>query len=177
MIRRGWLALAGALLVILPAQAIAQRSGCRTIRALTNADGRDFADLNLGLGSAALTVRAGSRASDLEGPNACDISSENVLRDLDCRWRFYGEAEAIAFYEPLLARMRTCLAEGMTEAELPTRTEGWLVMRRHEAILGAEFTQTKVELSLVDATRRSDPAATPNANYYVQITVSFEQGD
>jgi len=170
--------LAGALLlIVLPLQALAQQTGCRTIRAMTNADRREFADLAIGLGPSALTLRGRSRAGDLEGPNECELSSENVIRDLDCRWRFYGEAEAIAFYEPLLARMRACLAEGMTEAEIATRTPGWQIMRRHETIVAAEYSQTKVELSLVDATRRSDAEATPNANYYVQLTASFEQGD
>ncbi len=177
MMRRAGLGLAGALLLTLPTHAIAQSSGCRTIRALTNADRRDFADLAIGLGSVALTMRPGPRADDFEGPNTCMLRSESVFRDLDCRWHFYDSDQAAAFYEPMLARMRRCLNEGMQEAELPALQEGLVVTRRHETIIGAEYSQTKVELSLVDATRRSDAEATPNANYYIQLTVSFEQGD
>lgn len=175
---RGATVLAGALLmIILPSQALAQQAGCRTIRAITNADRRDFADLRIGVGSGALTLRAGSRTADLEGPAECAISSVHDQRSIDCRWRFFDQAQAAAYYEPLLTRMRACLADTMQQGEIPARTDGWLVTRRHEALLAAEYSQTKVALSLVDATGRSDPQATPNSNHYVQLTVEFEQGD
>ena len=72
--------------------------------------------------------------------------------------------------------MRSCLRDPIQEAEITTQTEGWRIVRRHEALLGAEYTQTKVELLLVDATRNGAEAA-PDARFYVQILVEFEQGD
>ena len=173
--RASW--LAGALLLVLPSQALAQQANCRTIRALTNADRRDFDDLRFAIGSASLTLRSGARAPDLEGPTACEIRSAGDQRDIDCRWRFYDLASATDFYDNLLVRMRTCIPDPMAAAGIATQVQGWQVIRRNEALIGAEFTQTKVELSLVDATRRPDPDADPIANHYVQLTVEFEQGD
>ncbi len=177
MRRRFASALAGALLLLPPSQALAQQAHCRTIRALTNADGREFADLRFNLGSAAVTLRAGSRAPDLEGAAECEMRTEGDHRDIECRWRFYDQTAATDFYDNLLARMRTCLAEPMPDAEINTRTEGWLVTRRHIAMLMAEYSQTDLELSLVDATSRGEPDAAPASRYFVQIAVAFEQGD
>ncbi len=177
MTRRGASLLAGLLLLLIPGQAIAQQAGCRTLRALTNADRRNFADLRFGVGSGALSVSAGTRSGDLDGPAECEISSIHDNRDIDCRWRFFDQAQATQFYEPLLARMRSCLREPVQEAEIATRNEGWRILRRHEALLGAEYSQTQVELLLVDASRRSDTEATPDAPFYVQLRVEFEQGD
>ena len=122
------------------------------------------------------SLSAGSRV-DLDGPAECEISSIHDNRDIDCRWRFFDQAQATRFYEPLLARMSSCMREPMQEAEIATRTEGWRILRRHEALLGAEYSQTKVDLLLVDATRRADAEATPDAAFYVQLRVEFEQGD
>ena len=170
--RASW--LAGALLLlVLPSQALAQQANCRTIRALTNADRRDFDDLGFAIGSASLTLRSGARAPDLEGPTECEIRSAGDHRDIDCRWRFYDLAPATDFYDNLLARMRACIADAMPAAEIATRTEGWRVLRRHEALIAAEFSQTRVELDLVDATPRSEEPPI----HYVQVLVEFEQGD
>ncbi len=170
-------AIAALLLIAAPLPALAAARDCATIRAITNADGRDFADLRIAFGpGAGVLLGVGGARPDLPAAAACDVSAENVTKDLSCRWTFVNEATAAAFFDPLLARMQRCLPDGLPPAEIATQIPGWRLIRNHETLVAAPYSQTKVTLALVDA-RREGGIAMSMGDYLVALTVEFEQGD
>ncbi|HTU09293.1 MAG TPA: hypothetical protein VMG08_00225 [Allosphingosinicella sp.] len=70
-----------------PAMAAAQDQ-CRAIRALTNMDGRGFADLAVGFARNPyrMSVRIG-RAEALPTPEDCSLSADESDLELVCYWR------------------------------------------------------------------------------------------
>jgi hypothetical protein len=174
--RASALALLAAAWLATPA--LAAERGCRTIRALTNADRRDFADLRIAIGpDSGVSLRTRSREAELEAADECRLSREGDRRDLSCRWRFPDRAQALAFFEPLLARMSRCLGTGLTETEVAGIAPGREATRRHQALITAPYSQTRVELAVIEpaGTAGEGPAGFPS--HVVQLTVEFEQGD
>ena len=170
------LTLLAAALLSMPA--LAAERDCRTIRALTNSDRRDFADLRLAMGpDSGVSLRTRSHQAELEAADECRLSREGDRRDLSCRWRFADRAQALAFFEPLLARMGRCLGTGLTQAEATGITPGREAMRSHQALITAPYSQTRVELAVIEPAGATDEGAAGFARYVVQLTVEFEQGD
>ena len=164
-------ALLAASAVATPGQA--QKSDCATLRALTNADGRKFADLRFNVDARSnLTVRVGRGKADLTDPESCDLNYDQSDIDLSCQWRFPDYAAALAFFDPLVEKMRRCLNVPLPSTEIASRTPGWMALRKNEADLTAGKGDTHVELSLIEYT--PDAAASDGVTYYVDLNSEWD---
>ncbi len=164
--------------ICLSTPALAAERDCRTIRALANADRRDFADLRLAMGpDSGVSLSARSRPADLEPADECRLSREGDRRDLSCRWRFADRAQALAFFEPLLERMGRCLGTGLTQVEIEGAGADRAATRSHQALITASYSQTRVELSVIEPAGATDEGPAGFAQHVVQLSVEFEQGD
>jgi hypothetical protein len=158
------------LAVAVPAQVEAQGRDCDGIRALTNADGRKFADLRFNVDSrSGFSVRIGRGKPDPADPESCDLNYDQSDIELSCQWRFPDYAAAVAFIDPLVEKMRRCLNAPFPSAEIAARSPGWLAIRKHEADLTARQGETHVELSLVEYTRASDNLLPAEIAYFVDL--------
>ena len=157
----------------MPAEA--QRRDCSTVRALANADGRRFADLHFGVDpKSGVSVRAERGKPDLANPETCDLDIDRTDSTLSCQWRFPDYAAAIAFFEPLLERMRRCLASPLPAVEIATKSPGWLILRRHQAEFTVGEGETSVELSLIEYTREADDSLPASLDYFVDLTSEWD---
>lgn len=169
--RPALIALFAAAAVATPAQA--QKSDCATLRALTNADGRKFADLRFDVDSRSdLTVRVGRGKPDLADPEECELSYSALGIEISCEWRFPNYAAASAFFDPLLEKMRRCLNVPLPSTEIASRTPGWMALRRNEADHTAGKGETHVELSLIEYT--PDDPASGGVTYYVDLQSGWD---
>lgn len=157
-----------------PAGAEAQGRDCAVIRALTNADGRKFADLKFNVDPrSGFSVRAGRGKSDLTDPESCDVDYDQSDIDLSCQWRFPDYAAALAFFDPLVEKMRRCLNVPLPSTVIASPSPGWMALRKNEADLTAGSGSTHIELSLVEYTPQSADA-TPGTTYYVDLNSEWD---
>lgn len=124
-----------------------------------------------------VSLRARSHQAELEAADECRLSSEGDRRNLSCRWRFPDRPQALAFFEPLLANMGRCLGAGLTVMEAEAITPGREGTRSHEALITAPYSQTRVELALIEPAHATDEDSAGFPQHIVQLTVEFEQGD
>jgi hypothetical protein len=163
--------LAGFLAVAVPAPTDAQGRECGVLRAVTNADGRKFADIRFNLDTkSGFSVRVGRGKSDLADPESCDLNYDQTDITLSCQWRFPDYAAALAFFDPLVEKMRRCLSVPLPSAEIAPQSPGWLIMRKHEADLTAGKGDTRVEISLVEYTRTTDEPLPADLAYFVDLS-------
>lgn len=170
------LTLPAALLLSMPA--FAAERDCRTIRALANADRRDFADLRLAMGpDSGVSLGTRSRRAEIEAADECRLSREGDRRDLSCRWRFADRSQALAFFEPLLDRMGRCLGTLLSPAEAEGIPAGEAALRSHQVLIAAPFSHTRIDLAVIEPAGETDDASSGFARHVVRLTVQFEQGD
>jgi hypothetical protein len=164
---RAVLALA---LVAMPAMAAAQ-SQCRAIRALTNADGRGFADLSIGVARNPLrvTVRIG-REEALPTPESCDLDVDPDDVDLTCYWRPGDYSATNALFDTLIARLQQCLDGRLTPPSGPTSYGSTTWLRRSSTDLRTEGGVTQIDLSLIET---PDAVHSP-AHHYISLSVSYD---
>ena len=105
-------------LAIVPAAA-QTRDDCRAIRALTNADGRRFADVSLGIARAPYRVSLGIRGVEaLPSPESCNLgvyTDEVVIR---CTWMGGHDISAGMTYDRVFAVLNRCLTGISPSTEL-----------------------------------------------------------
>lgn len=171
--RRLGLALSAAALTMTPTIAAAQDQ-CRTIRAMTNADGRNFADLDFGIARNPyrMIVRAG-RGDALPTPKNCDFSVEANDVDMDCDWLPGDYAAAAALYDSLFARFQQCLGGRLTAPSGPSAYGNWIALRRSTTALAMERGETTIDLLLIEA---AGTAETP-AYHYISLSMSHQPSD
>lgn len=164
---RALLALA---LVAMPAMAAAQNQ-CRTIRAMTNADGRKFADLSFGSGRNPyrMTIRSG-REEGLPTPNHCDLSADSDEVSFTCYWSRGDHATMTGVFDGLFARLQNCLGGGLTAPGGPSPYGDAIALRTSRTALPADGGETVVELALIEAPE----AAGLSRSHYVTLNVTHE---
>ena len=148
--------LAAALLAAAwPAQAASL--DCRAVRAVTNGDGRNFADLNFeARPRARLPLRVGRGPGVVANAETCDTDIDETSSDIACEWVFADYVAAAGFYDGLLDRLRVCLGQAVAEAEAdaPPESEPAAASARQLRANEAEFTlarwETELELSLTE---------------------------
>jgi hypothetical protein len=170
--------LAAALLAATwPAQAASL--DCRPVRAVTNGDGRNFADLNFeARPRARLPLRVGRGPGVVANAETCDTDIDEDSGDIACEWVFADYVAAAGFYDGLLDRLRVCLGQAVAEAEAdaPPESEPAAASARKLRANEAEFTlarwETELELSL---TEEPQPAS---VRYLVKLSAdSSRNGD
>jgi len=165
-------AAAVAALAMSPAVAAAQDQ-CRAIRAMTNADGRKFADLQIGIArSYGITVRGG-RGEALPTPKDCDVSADAESVDLSCTWLPGSYEATAAFYESLFARLQSCLGGRLAAPSGPRPHGGFVALRQSETALATDGGETTVTLALIEA---PEGEGVP-AYHYVRLAVSHMAGE
>ncbi len=166
--------LAFAIAATAPAQAATQSRDCATVRALANADGRKFADLRFNVDSrSGFSVRVGRGKADLTDPESCDLNYDQSDIDLSCQWRFPDYAAALAFFDPLVEKMRRCLNVPLPSTAIASPSPGWMALRRNEADLKAGSGSTHIELSLIEYTPQHADAS-PGTTYYVDLNSEWD---
>jgi len=171
--RRLGLALAAAALTAAPTIVSAQDQ-CRTIRAMTNADGRKFADLSFGVARDPyrMTVRAG-RGEALPTPENCDLSADADDVDMACHWRPGDYAATTALYDSLLARFQRCLGGRLAAPSGPSDYGGATALRRSSTVLDMDRGETTIDLSLIEAAQTAEIPA----YHYISLSVSHQPRD
>ena len=164
----------------LPAPAAAQDRDCRTLRAFANADGRNLADLQLGIDpGSGVELRSGRDSSELSDAKSCDVEADRNGILASCQWQFRDYASAVAFFEPMLERLRRCLDHRLPTGQITSGTSGWLVMRRHQAEIVTAGSETQLEFQLIEWDRRADAYLPASLTYFVQLDteLEFEESD
>lgn len=166
--RRTGLAVLALALVAMPATAAAQDS-CRAIRALTNADGRHFADLVLGVarGPQRMSVRAG-RDQLTPAPENCDISADADDVDVSCYWRAGDYAATSALFDQLLNRFQECLGGRLEAAHGPAAYGDARALRQSETRLALGGGETSIGLFLIESPNTAQVAS----YHYITVSVS-----
>jgi hypothetical protein len=162
----------------LPAEASTLDRECRAVRALTNGDGRNFADLNFeAQPRARLPLRVGRGAAAVANAETCESSIAEDSSDIECEWAFPDYVAAAGFYDGLLERLRLCLGQAIAEAEAdaPPTTEPAAVARRKLRANEAEYTlarwQTELVLGLTE-----DPQAA-SVRYLVALSADSSRDE
>jgi hypothetical protein len=168
--RRPARALLALALVAMPAMAAAQDQ-CRTIRAMTNADGRKFADLSFGFGRNPyrMTIRSG-REEGLPTPDHCDLAAESDEVSFTCYWARGDYAAMTGVFDGLFARLQTCLGGGLTAPAGPSPYGDAIALRKSRTALPADGGETVVELALIEAAATADL----DRSHYVTLNVTHE---
>ena len=171
-LRRGF-ALLLAACCLAPTMAAAQ-DPCRTIRALTNADGRRFADLSFRVGRdpLRLDIVAGGSAA-LPAPRECSYSVHPDQVDLSCTWVPEGYEANAQLLDSLLARFRRCMGGQLTSSSAPEPYGNASALRHSAITLATAGGETRLSLYLIAA------PATPElaAYHYLQLTMLYEPGE
>jgi len=151
--------LAAALLATsaVPAEAATLDRQCRAVRALTNGDGRNFADLNFeAQPRARLQLRLGRGPGVVANAETCDSNISEDSSEIECEWPFPDYMAAAGFYDGLLDRLRVCLGQAIAEAEAddPPTSEPQAASQRKLRANEADFIlvrwHTELELSLTE---------------------------
>jgi hypothetical protein len=149
-------ALVAAALLAAAWPAQAARLDCRAVRAVSNGDGRNFADLNFeAQPRARLQLRVGRGRGVVANAETCESSIDEGSSDMECEWAFPDYVAAAGFYDGLIDRLRVCLGQAIpeAEAEAPEGEQAQAVQRQLRAN-EAEFTlaqwQTQLSLSLTE---------------------------
>jgi hypothetical protein len=168
--RRRSVALLLAACCIAPGMAAAQDQ-CRTIRALTNMDGRRFADLSIRVGGDPfrLDIAAG-RSAPLPAPKDCSFALDADDVDISCIWRPEGYEANVQLFDSLLARFRQCLGEVLTPPSGPQPYGDARALRDSTTTLPTAGGETRLSLFLIES-----PATPQLASYhYVTMSVAYE---
>ena len=166
MTRLAAVALALAL-AALPASAIAQDQ-CRPIRALTNADGRNFTDLSLGVGRDPYRMRVRAGGEELSPtPENCDVSADAGEVSLSCTWRPGDYAATAALFDQLFGRFQQCLGGQLAAASGPESYGSARALRQSETELTQGGGQTMLGLFLIEL----------GTHHYITLSVSHAPSD
>lgn len=171
--RRVGLAVSAAALTMTPTIAAAQDQ-CRTIRSMTNADGRRFADLVFGIARNPyrMIVRAG-RGDALPTPKSCDLSADANDIALGCDWTPGDYAATTALYDSLFARFQQCLGGRLTAPSGPSAYASWTALRKSTTALDMGGGETTIDLALIESVATAE---TP-AYHYISLSVSHQPAD
>ena len=130
---------------------------CRAIRAVTNGDGRNFADLDFeARPRARLPLRVGRGPGVVANSETCDTDIDEDSSDNACEWVFADYVAAAGFYDGLLDRLRVCLGHAVPEAEAdaPPQSEPAAAserkLRANEAELTLAGWETELVLGLIE---------------------------
>jgi hypothetical protein len=172
-VRHRLLAVPLALCCMAPGVAAAQDQ-CRTIRAITNADGRRFADLSVRvlLDPPRLHVAAG-RAVPLPAPRDCSFTVHPDDTDLTCSWVPGTPAASAELFDVLLARLRRCLDNRVGPVTGPQPYGNARALRDSTTTFATEGGETRLSLLLIES------PATPElaAYHYVALSVGYEAAE
>jgi hypothetical protein len=152
----------------------AAQDQCRTIRALTNADGRRFADLSFRVGRDPyrLDIVAGGSAA-LPAPRECSYGGYPDMVELACTWVPEGYDANVQLYDSLLARFRQCLGGRLTPPSGPEPYGNASALRNSTTAFPTAGGETRLSLYLIEA-----PATPELASYhYIQLTMLYEPGE
>jgi len=144
---------------------------CRAIRAITNMDGRRFADVAVGYAANPLrtSVRVG-RTEALPTPDNCDVSADADGIDLECYWPHGDYATNNALYTALFERLQTCLGNGLTPPTGPRSYNGsesiWL--KESTSTLPTPGGETQIQLMLIEAHDANQPIS-----HYISLSINF----
>jgi hypothetical protein len=172
---------ASLVLGAMPAQLAAQDRDCRTIQAMTNADGRDFADLRFGIGRPGISVRAGRGELGFANPEGCDLRSASDDASVSCQWHFADYTAAQAFYGQFLDRLRACLPIEVPQVPNNSSQPNYVIMRRNKAEdYRTPHWRVDLEVELVEYTYTPTPPATPGpsvVSYDVNLQIDYSPRD
>ena len=172
MRRRAAVVLALAL-PAMPASAVAQDQ-CRLIRALTNADGRNFADLSLGVGRNPYRMSVRARGEELSpAPENCDVSADADDVSFSCTWRPGDYAAASTLFDQLLGRFQQCLGGQLAAPSGPEPYGDALAIRQSETELRQGTGETSLALFLIEA-RQTEETTAYN---YITLSVSHAHSE
>ncbi|MDF7776494.1 hypothetical protein P1X14_14660 [Sphingomonas sp. AOB5] len=140
---------------------------CDDLRALTNADGRNFAGVSFGIARKPyrLTIRAG-KDSSLPTPENCDFSADGDRVDLSCHWQGGDPSAMAAMYDAMFSRFSACLT-GIQPYSGPSNYGGATAKRRSTSTIKVPGGETEVDLVLIEA------AGTDSYASYQYITLSI----
>ena len=175
MIRPGRRALAALLLVFAMQPTIADaQDQCRTIRALTNVDGRRFADLTFRAGRDPLRlVVAAGNGAPLPVPRDCDFSIAADAADISCTWVPGDYAASVQLFDGLLARFRQCLGDGIVPPTGPAPYGNATALRDSTTELATAGGETRLSLVLIESSATAQLAA----YHYVSLNVGYQVAD
>jgi hypothetical protein len=167
----------------LPAEAQALARECRAVRALTNGDGRNFADLNFeAQPRARLALRVSRRHAVVATAQTCESNIAEDSSEIECEWPFPDYVAAAGFYDGLLDRLRVCLGQAVAEAEADEAdgdpTPG---QRRDLRANQDEFTltrwHTELELSLVEEPQDPEGDRPASVRYLVKLSADTSRAE
>lgn len=160
-------------LAAMPASAVAQDQ-CRLIRALSNADGRDFAGLGFSVGRNPyrMSVRAGGEELS-PAPENCDVSADADDVSFSCTWRPADYATAAALFDQLFGRFQQCLSGQLAAPSGPEPYGDARAMRQSQTDLRQDGGETSLALFLIEA---GQTAETP-AYHYITLSVSHARSE
>jgi hypothetical protein len=152
----------------------AAQDQCRAIRAITNMDGRRFADVAVGYAANPwrLSVRVG-RVEALPTPDDCNLSARGNEVMLSCDWAYGDFATNNARYTSLFNSLQACLGNGLTPATGPRTYSGsesiWL--KESASTLPSPGGETLIELTLIETHDRN-----ASGTHYVTLSITYEPG-
>jgi hypothetical protein len=165
---------APALLLMSLAAAPAAQAGaqCDDLRALTNADGRNFAGLSFGIARKPyrLTIRTGKNIA-LPTPENCDMNADEESVGFTCYWRPGDPAASATAYDALFARFSACLS-GIQPYAGPSDYGGATALRRSTSTIAVPGGKTEVDLVLIE----SAPSDAYPIYQYITLSIVHEVG-
>ena len=156
-------------LLATPASAQGPAPQCAALRAITNADNRDFADLRIATGRALSIDRLGDDAFGFPVPDNCSIGTAADVVDIACWWPNGGFEAASDLFRQLFAQAATCLSATLTPASGPLPHGEARALLESRTRLQFANGATTLRLSLVES-------AGAAADHYVLLSVEHEFG-
>lgn len=142
---------------------------CDDLRALTNADGRNFAGVSFGIARKPyrLDIRAGKQGA-LPTPENCDFSADGDNVDLSCHWRGGDSVATAVMYDAMFSRFSACM-KGIQPYSGPSDYGGATAMRRSTSTLSVPGGETEVDLVLIE----SAPSDAYPVYQYVTLSIAY----
>jgi hypothetical protein len=167
----------------LPAEAATLDRECRAIRALTNGDGRNFADLNFEASPRArLQLRVGRGRAVVATAQTCESNIAEDSSEIECEWPFPDYVAAAGFYDGLLDRLRVCLGQAVAEAEADEADSDPTPGQRRDLRANEdEFTlarwHTELEVSLVEEPQEPEGERPASVRYLVKLSADSNRAE
>lgn len=166
----GLVSLAALTFATVTAPAATAQDRCRTVRALTNLDGRNFADLEIRIARPFGVIVRSGQGDPLPTPQNCEVAAESDAVDLECYWRPGDYALATSLYDDLFSRLQECLGGSLASptGPLPHGSQS-IALRSSLNTLPAAGGHTEVTLRLIET------AGAIPAHHYIVLSVGYVQ--
>ena len=142
---------------------------CAALRAITNADSRDFADLRIAPGHALTVDGLSDDAFGFPLPENCVIGVTPDVIDIACWWPNGGFEAASALFRQLFAQAATCLSATLTPASGPQPHGEARALLESRTRLQFANGATTLRILLVES-------AGAGPNHYVLLSAEHEIG-